>query len=301
MLKLQAIFERKIAEFPLRECVIEKAVELSEAEYSRFRSSMLRDTSFIAESIDAMYMEENGAYHCLLVLGENHSDGVLVEAEGYDYARYSSYLPGARDYLTARLNELTDQLIREGTQNTSSGSWVFYFDEIQEQYGVNLKDSGSISTILCDLLAVRQEMAEIEPLEDGLDMTFYLDYCPNLEDRVLDEVESGDQTLHLKEQIRVPFENLHLVHDEVDMCPSTIVYLDSDTLTEEGKQAWGDVLNAQVRRVFHGIYGVQAECAGVPSERLTEFSRMLAGNCPCEDYDRWVREPEGSPGMELKL
>lgn len=41
MLKLQAIFERKISEFPLRECVIEKAVELPEAEYSRFRSGML--------------------------------------------------------------------------------------------------------------------------------------------------------------------------------------------------------------------------------------------------------------------
>lgn len=301
MLKLQAIFERKVSEFPLRECVIEKAVELPDAEYTRFRSGLLRDAPFISESTDSMYMEKNGTYHCLLVLGENQSDGVLVEAEGYDYARYSSYLPGARDYLTTQLNELANQIIREGTQSTSNGSWAIYFDEIQEQYGVNLKDSEYIRTMLCDLLSIRQEMAEIEPLEDGLDMTFYLDYCPNLENDTLSEVEAGDQTLRLKELIRVPFENLHLVHHEVDMDPSTIVYLDSATLTEEGKQAWEDVLNAQVLRVFHGIYGMQAECAGVSSQRLTEFARMLAGDCPCEDYDRWVRELEDTPGMELKL
>ena len=294
MLKLQAIFERKVSEFPLRECVIEKAVELSDTEYTRFRSGLLRDAPFISESTDSMYMEKNGTYHCLLVLGENQSDGVLVEAEGYDYARYSSYLP-------TQLNELANQIIREGTQSTSNGTWAIYFDEIQEQYGVNLKDGEYISTMLCDLLSVRQEMAEIEPLEDGLDMTFYLDYCPNLENDSLSEGDAGDQTLRLKELIRVPFENLHLVHHEVDMDPSTIVYLDSATLTEEGKQAWEDVLNAQVLRVFHGIYGMQAECAGVSSQRLTEFARMLAGDCPSEDYDRWVREPEDTPGMELKL
>lgn len=166
---------------------------------------------------------------------------------------------------------------------------------------MNLKDSGYISTMLCDLLSVRQEIAEIEQLEDGFDMTFYWDFCPNLENDVLSEVEAGDKTLRLKELIRVSFENLHLVHHEVDMDPSTIVYLDSATLTEEGKQAWEDVLNAQVIRVFHGIYGMQAECAGVSSQRLTEFTRMLAGDCPCKDYDRWVREPEDTPGMELKL
>lgn len=301
MLKLQAIFEQKVSEFPVRECVIEKAVELLEAEYSRFRSGMLRDAPFISESTDSMYMGKNGTYHCLLVLGENQSDGVLVEAEGYDYARYSSYLPGARDCLTTQLNELANQIIREGTQSTSNGSWAIYFDEIQEQYGVNLKDSEYINTMLCDLLSVRQEMAEIELLEDSFDMTFYLDYCPNLENDTLSEGDAGDQTLRLKELIRVPFENLHLVHHEVDMDPSTIVYLDSATLTEEGKQAWEDVLNAQVLRVFHGIYGMQAECAGVSSQRLTKFTRMLAGDCTCEDYDRWVREPEDTPSMELKL
>ena len=108
MLKLHAMFERKISEFPLKECVIEKAVELSEAEYSRFCSGLLRDTAFIADNTDKMFIDGNGIYHCLLVLGENQPDGVLTEAEGYDYARYSSYLPSARDYLPTPDRVYTD-------------------------------------------------------------------------------------------------------------------------------------------------------------------------------------------------
>lgn len=238
----------------------------------------------------------NGIYHCLLVLGENQPDGVLIEAEGYDYARYSSYFPSARDYLNARLHELTEHLIRDSTQNTSNGSWMIYFNEIKTQYGVNLEDSGCISTMLCESLAARPEMAEIELMEDGFDMTLYLDYCPNLED-----APGKSEEIRLKELIRVPFENLNLVHHEVDMELSTIVYLDSATLTEEGKQAWADVLNAQVLRVFHGIYGLQAECAGVPCQRLTEFSRMLAGYCPCEDYDRWVKNEPDTSELTMKF
>ena len=69
--------------------------------------------------------------------------------------------------------------------------------------------------MLYDVLAPRPEMAEIEPLEDGFDMTLYLDYCPNLE-----EAPCRSEEVRLKELIRVPFENLYLMHHEVDTEPS---------------------------------------------------------------------------------
>jgi len=182
MLKLQAILERKASDYPASDCVIEKIVELPEAEYKYFKSAPIRDMSFIAENTDRMYRDENGVFHCLLVMGEGSSDGVLIEAEGYNYARYSSYMPGAREFVTARLNNLADQIIKEGTQSTSNGSWSIYFDELQERYHVPVSESNGVGSMLLKILEARPEMTEIEPMEDGFDMVFYLDYCPNLDE-----------------------------------------------------------------------------------------------------------------------
>lgn len=301
MLNLQAVFERKANEFPVRNCVIEKIVEFPEADYKSFRSNLIRDAGFISENIDRMHVDKDGIYHCLLVLGEKQPDGVLVESEGYDYARYASFLPGARDFVTARLNELAGQIIREGTQNTADGTWAVSFDELKEKYNVSLDSDNGISSILLSIMEAKPEMAEVELMEASYDMKFYLDYCPNLEKKEKLSSEIPADVFRLKDLIRVPIEDFHLVHHEVDMEPATIVYLASDTLTDEGKQEWGDVLNAQVLRVFHGIYGIQAECAGVDPQRLTDFSLMLAGACPNEDYETWVRQEPDAPDMTLKL
>lgn len=183
MLNLQAIFTRKADDYPVWDCVIEKIVELPENEYKYFKTAPLRDMSIIAENTDLMYKDSDGVFHCLLVLGEGSSDGVLIESEGYNYARYSSFMPGAREFVTARLNQLTDQIIRESTQNTCNGTWSINFDEIQERYHVPVSPNNGIGSMLKNILEARPEMAEIEPMEDGFDMVFYLDYCPNLDEK----------------------------------------------------------------------------------------------------------------------
>lgn len=183
MLNLQAIFTRKADDYPVWNCVIEKIVELRENEYKYFKTAPLRDMSIIAENTDLMYKDSDGVFHCLLVLGEGSSDGVLIESEGYNYARYTSFMPGAREFVAARLNQLADQIIRESTQNTSSGTWSITFDEIQERYHVPVSPNNGVGPMLKNILEARPEMAELEPMEDGFDMVFYLDYCPNLDEK----------------------------------------------------------------------------------------------------------------------
>lgn len=182
MLNMQAIFTRKAEDFPVWDCVIEKIVELPEAEYKYFKTAPLRDMPFISENTDLMHRDKNGVFHCLLVLGEKSSDGILIESEGYSYARYSSFMPGAREFLTARLNQLAEQLVQEATQSTSNGTWAIYFDEIQERHHVTVSPNNGVGKMLLNILAARPELAEIEPMEDGFDMVFYLDYCPNLDE-----------------------------------------------------------------------------------------------------------------------
>lgn len=193
MFNLKAILERKAGDYPASDCVIEKIVELPENEYKYFKTAPLRDMSFIAENTDLMCRDPNGVYHCLLVLGEGSSDGVLIEAEGYNYARYSSFIPWAREFVTARLNNLAEQIMKESTENTSSGSWIIYFDELQEKYDVPISASNGTGSMLLKILEPRPEMAEIEMTEDGFDMVFYLNYCPNLDESQMQEQDNEQE------------------------------------------------------------------------------------------------------------
>lgn len=183
MLNLEAVFERKVNKFPVRDCVIEKIVELPEAEYRKFKNNLMEDYDFISESANDMIMDRNGLNHCILTLGEDCSDGVLVVAEGYSYARYTSLIPGAHEYITARMNQLADQIIREGTQETGDGTWSVHFDEIQERYQALVSPNNGIGSMLLKTLQARPEVAEIEPTEEGFDMAYWPDCCPSLDEK----------------------------------------------------------------------------------------------------------------------
>jgi len=102
MLKTKAVFERKPPDFQPRDCVIEKIIGLTSWEYDAFSRNMLADYGFIKDNIDLMFVDQEGAYHCLLVMGEDRPDGILIESEGSGYARYAAFLPNARDFLAAR-------------------------------------------------------------------------------------------------------------------------------------------------------------------------------------------------------
>jgi hypothetical protein len=91
----KASLEHKPSDFNIQDCLADKVVELSAAEFDDLIKRPLVDRDWIAENREIMYRDEDG-YHCLLALGEGYSDGVLIEAEGYNYPRKAAYVPGAR-------------------------------------------------------------------------------------------------------------------------------------------------------------------------------------------------------------
>lgn len=105
----------------------------------------------------------------------------------------------------------------------------------------------------------------------------------------------------LKDLLSMRFEDVHIVHKDEEHNLATIVELDKNTLTEQGKEAWSDILNASVHRIYDGDYGVQIEVDGVDAERLFEFSYMLAGHCPSSDYDKWVNDAPDSQDINLNM
>ena len=305
-------------DFKFQKAEIEKKVCLSAGEFEEFLRNPLEGLPCIEENIDLMQEDRDGIYHCLLVTGEGRRDGVLVESEGYGYARYASYVPDAAaleyDSLSefgAGLSRLADRMILEGTSDTGDGNWVFYLDQIQEGCDFSLSENPALAELLADMLVERPEVSMAYVRSDCLELRFYPDFCKNLQEGrrqslaglVSQEKDSGDNMIQenggqamgtcLKDLLCAHWENLHLVHDEIDYgLPHTIVELDGGTLTEAGKKAWADVLDAKVVRVFQGYSGLQMELSGVKASRLDAFSAMLAGYCSVEDYENWVNEPE---------
>lgn len=72
------------------EVVIEKTVILSEQDFKMFACDLLNEYDFIKNNIDLMKVDENGVWHCIEVTADCSSYSILVESEGFGYARYSA-------------------------------------------------------------------------------------------------------------------------------------------------------------------------------------------------------------------
>ena len=133
----RAIFRRKEVCFEPSECEIEKVIHLSDSDFARFQQTLLDNYDFLRENADLMRVED-GVTHCLLVVGETFEDGILVNSEGSDYARYAAYFPNAKSYLLTQGQ--TQQAVQaEAPEEAASPSVVGGISAALLAYGEKMK------------------------------------------------------------------------------------------------------------------------------------------------------------------
>ena len=96
---IQAELRRKQSEYEGEPCSVDKVIELPALRFQQFSRALLADYDFIAESKNDIRHDDT-ARHCLLILNADGIDGFLVDPQGYNYARYSAFIPNARSLLT---------------------------------------------------------------------------------------------------------------------------------------------------------------------------------------------------------
>lgn len=175
-MKTNAKMNRKDTDIRSDPCIIEDIVELDGTAYAQFRSNLLQDYDFIGDRKDLMHENDSG-WHCLLVLGKGQNDGVLVESEGYSYARYSAHLPEARDFVNAQIKQLADYVVSEGTEHSEDGNWSNSYEEFLYHFDTTVTDTNGIGQLLKEELEQRQEVAECIMAEDCIEMTYHMEYC----------------------------------------------------------------------------------------------------------------------------
>lgn len=167
---------RKDTEVEAVPCTVEKSVTLSAEEFAHFSQNLMNHYDFIRENIDRMYQDENGVNHCLLVLGEGCTDGILVESEGSTYARYSAFVPNARRLLQQydpalqsfcdRMQAKMERIVRTASLHQENGMVRIPLATLAPASGEYPLDA----TLLSEMLSGQPEFQAVELFENEIVM-----------------------------------------------------------------------------------------------------------------------------------
>ncbi len=84
----------KASDHNTKRCEVEKWVFLPHSDFERLKANPYQEHEAITAARDLMYEDEK-AYHCIMLIDEHGDDGLLIEAEGFDYPRLSMFVPDA--------------------------------------------------------------------------------------------------------------------------------------------------------------------------------------------------------------
>lgn len=175
-MNINACLLRKEPNIRVRPCAVEDIVLLSEAEYASLYQDLLADKNYISDRKDAMGYDGN-VDHCILVLGENQEDGILIQSEGYNYARYTAFIPKARSAVMDHIRQLADYCVSEGTQHSENGQWANSYEELHHHFGANISDTNGNGKLLREELLRRDAVNELIMTEDCIEISYHLEYC----------------------------------------------------------------------------------------------------------------------------
>lgn len=110
---IKADLKGKQTDFNLPKCSIEKTVRLTASEFSEFVSNPLGYYDFLREFNAEKHEYRADSIPCLLLTGEGHTDGFVIDTQGYDYARYTAHIPNAELLAIAFKYPTLDNAVRE--------------------------------------------------------------------------------------------------------------------------------------------------------------------------------------------
>ena len=179
-LKFNSTLNHKQSEYNTHEVIVEKVITLYGRSFSELRDHPLRDDPHIAENRDLMYIDDNDAAHCLLMVDSDSGDGILVESEGSSYARKSQFISNARalvesNELTAserKLHNNLKKMVDHIAELANCGENSFVFDELLDKSDLDLK-----SLLRDSVTAMLQEREDIQMAESR---TIDVDFQPDI-------------------------------------------------------------------------------------------------------------------------
>lgn len=295
----------KADRFVPKKCAVEKVIEVSDTEFKTFIENPMKRNYYLPQYKDLMgYYDDT--YHGVLFVNMENGDGLLVNSEGYDYARYSQYIPNARGiiqsheqtqsigYLIARIENCIDSRFE---QNANEGKFGIPLADLMEEIDADeivvdcaserLSDDPRVAD--CELTHNSLEVTKRELVETRL-------YCP-----LRIEMESEDGGGYLEE---ICSANYIDYDDEINENIRKDINCDNDAV-KRGLAAYmhNDHLDQKVHSIMPGVETRSGELYGViivksygelKKNELTDLISDLTGQLS----DGWG---EGFEQREIKI
>ena len=149
-------------------CQIDVSVTLPHSEFEDFRRNTLRDHDFIANSLSDLATTNDNTRHCIMVLDEEADDGIIVDPQGYNYARYSAYISNAKqlmqtqypslDDFNERMRRAVDKYVNLALENHDNGKYSFDIEDVNSHYDCENFNSD----LFVDMIGERVEFSDVE-------------------------------------------------------------------------------------------------------------------------------------------
>ena len=183
------------SDFNVRACAIEKWIPISISKFEEIMENPLQDLDVCKEYRNLMYYDKE-CNHCIMLLEEGCEDGILVEAEGYDYPRYACFVPNARAIYEETLVTESEwelrSMIRKAVDRAIELAHADQTDRLDVDSLIRLDYVGDIiKEIIAQRLDDREDVlsSELVTQESGRSPYLYLDlkvkplkeikfYCP---------------------------------------------------------------------------------------------------------------------------
>ena len=160
-------------------------VELPPGEFRKFKEDLLQAQPFIMEHANDLYVDNSGLTHGMLVLCAGIDDGILVNSEGFAYARYAAYLSGARtlslmnrypslhDFCVG-MESLVEKYVQQALAGQEDGSFTLSCSDLDAEVERRVHDEDMVNfdrELFLNMLSERPEFDEVETTQNELYLT----------------------------------------------------------------------------------------------------------------------------------
>ena len=167
---------------------------------------------------------------------------------------------------------------------TSDGVWAVSFDEIHDYCDVEIVEGSGLDEMVLRKLQLRDEVAEAIQTEDGFEITFHLEHCPQCN---AGGIEAGFSLLSL---LGCTLQDVHFIEKDGSDIVASITELNANMITEQGREEWADVLSTKVGKIFNHQGQIMIELEDCDKLRLQSFA--YASHGLAENSSAWFKDPD---------
>lgn len=173
--------QRKPEDYRLDNCVIDVVEEMKHESFETFQNYPTARYGAITNSLHRLLEDTKDERHCILLLDADGDDGFIVNPHGADYARYSAFVPNARQIyrigqypslneFSSDMEKLVDHFTLEILKNQNNGRYSMSTHDVSEYYEQHF-DRFLNYGLFQNMLSERPEFSDVEEYCDELTVT----------------------------------------------------------------------------------------------------------------------------------